>query len=279
MEIIIEKLIKAIQSHPVIQRSTLNGVTEWKRAHYIILSEIISDGLEKSEFLQGSRRNELGCSISSMTLQRIFTNESSKTKNSDLRFLKSLDKLAIFIGYPSLNSFLNEEVTDCNVPPESDNKIEAASFFEKLILDYCQEEFDALKKLPQIDNESLSQYVFSEGPFSKRIKDLFENYSKLNYHLNCINNRSNFEIFDFKVSSITETIAIITAKEFWNLEWKDENNAISIVLNKVNRQTYFIKKRDSVWKIWDNYNPDYNEISTKINSAIENQHLKKTLTT
>ncbi|KLT67954.1 MULTISPECIES: hypothetical protein [Flavobacterium] len=277
MEIIIEKLIKGIQSHPVIQNSTLSGVKEWKRAHYIILSEIISDGLEKSEFMQGSKKNELGCSISSMTLQRIFKNDSSKTKSSDLRFLKSLDKLAIFIGYPSLNSFLNDEAIDANKLLEFENKTESASFFEKLIIDYCHEEFNSLKKLPQICHEGLSDFVFPEGPFSKRIKDLFENYSQLNYHLNCINNRSNFEIFDFKVSSITDTIAIITAKEFWNLEWKDENDAISIVLNKVNRQTYFIKKRDGIWKIWDNYNPDYNELSTRINSAIEIQHLKKTL--
>ncbi|GIQ59089.1 hypothetical protein Flavo103_22250 [Flavobacterium collinsii] len=274
MEIIIEKLIKGIQSHPIIQNSTLSGIQEWKRAHYIILSEIISDVLEKSEFMQGAKRNELGCSISSMTLQRIFTNDSSKTKNSDLRFLKSLDKLAIFIGYPSLNHFLNEEATDA---VKVENKIESASFFEKLVADYCQEEFYSLQKLPLINIESLSDFVFKEGPFAKRIMDLFENYSTLKYHLNCENNRSNFEIFDFKISSITESIAIITAKEFWNLEWKDENEVTSIVLNKVNRQTYFIKKRDDVWKIWDNYNPDYNEISTRIHSAIENQHIKKVL--
>lgn len=276
MEVIIEKLIKAIQSHPIVQNSTLAGVTEWKRAHYIILSEIISDSLERSEFLQGSRRNELGCSISSITLQRIFTNDSSQTKKSDLRFLKSLDKLAIFVGHTSLNSFLNCEAASYSKPPELENKTESPAFFETLITDYCQGEFNCLKKLPEINITNLYDFVFPEGPFSKRIKDLFENYSTLKYHLNCVDNRSNFEVFDFKISSITESIAIITVKEFWNLEWKDENNVISIVLNKVNRQTYFIKKRDEVWKIWDNYNPDYNELSTRIHSAIENQHLKKT---
>jgi hypothetical protein len=96
-------------------------------------------------------------------------------------------------------------------------------------------------------------------------------------YLNCEDNRSNFELYDFKISSIEENIAILTVKEFWNLEWKNENDVTTIVLNKVNRQTYFIKKRDDVWKIWDNYNPDYNEISTKIHSAIENQHIKKVL--
>lgn len=275
MEIIIDKLVEGIKSHPIIQNSTLSGVKEWKRAHYIILSEIISDCLEKSEFMQGSKRNELGCSISSATLQRIFTNDSSQTKKSDLRFLKSLDKLAIFIGHPSLNSFLNCEATEYNKSSEPENKNEPISFFESLIANYCQEEFNCLKELPEINISNLSNYVFAESPFAKRIKDLFENYSRLNYHLNCIDNRSNFEIFDFKVSSITEDIAILTVKEFWNLEWKDENDAISIVLNKVNRQTYFIKKREDVWKIWDNYNPDYNELSTRIHSAIENQHIKK----
>lgn len=270
MELIIEKLKKGIQSHPIIQNSTLSGAKEWKRAHYIILSEIISDCLEKSEFMQGPKRNELGCSISGMTLQRIFTNHPSETKKSDLRFLKSLDKLAIFIGHPSLNSFLNNEaIIDTNKSPELESKNQPAPFFEELIADYCQEEFNCLQKLPEVNVTSLSKFIFPEGPLSKRISDIIENYSKLNYHLNCTNNRSNFEIYDFKVSSISETIAIITVKEFWNLEWKDENDTITIVFNKVNRQTYFIKKIGAIWKIWDNYNPDYNEISTKINSAIE----------
>lgn len=278
MKPIIEKLIKGIQSHPIIQNSTLSGAKEWKRAHYIILSEIISDCLEKSEFMQGPKRNELGCSISSITLQRIFTNHPSKTKNSDLRFLKSLDKLAIFIGHPSLNSFLNNEAIDHNKSSEFENKLEPTSFFEELIADYCQEEFNCLQKLPVVNVTSLSNFIFTEGPLSKRITDIIENYSKLNYHLNCINNRSNFEVYDFKTSSISETIAIITVKEFWNLEWKDENDSITIVFNKVNRQTYFIKKIDMVWKIWDNYNPDYNEISTKINAALEKkQSIKKTV--
>jgi hypothetical protein len=278
MELIIEKLTKTVKSHPTIQNSTLSGTTEWKRAHYIILSEIISDCLQKSEFMAGAKRNELGCSISSITLQRIFTNDPSKTKKSDLRFLKSLDKLAIFIGHPSLNSFLNNEAIDLSKSSEFESKNEPASFFEELIADYCQEEFNCLQKLPEVNVSSLSNFIFTDGPLSKRITDIIENYSKLNYHLNCTNNRSNFEVYDFKVSSISETIAIITVKEFWNLEWKDENNTITIVFNKVNRQTYFIKKMDAVWKIWDNYNPDYNEIATKTKAAIEEKmNIKKTV--
>jgi hypothetical protein len=278
MEPIIEKLKKGVQSHPIIQNSTLSGAKEWKRAHYIILSEIITDSLEKSAFMQGSKRNELGCSISSMTLQRIFTNHPSETKNSDLRFLKSLDKLAIFIGYPSLNSFLNNEATDHTKSAELESKNKPTSFFEELIADYCQEEFNCLQKLPEVNITCLSKFIFKEGPLSKRITDIIENYSKLNYHLNCTNNRSNFEIYDFKVSSISEAIAIITVKEFWNLEWKNEEENITNVFNRVNRQTYFIKKIDAVWKIWDNYNPDYNEISTKINAAIEEKlGVKKTV--
>lgn len=278
MEFIIEKLTKTVKSHPIIQNSTLSGKTEWKRAHYIILSEIISDCLQKSEFMTGAKRNELGCSISSITLQRIFTNDPSRTKKSDLRFLKSLDKLAIFIGHPSLNSFLNNEAVDSSKTSEIENKNVPVSFFEKLITDYCQEEFNSLQKLPLVNVTSLSKFFFTNGPLSKRITDIIENYSKLNYHLNCTNNRSNFEIYDFKVSSISETIAIITVKEFWNLEWKDENDNVTIVFNKVNRQTYFIKKTAKVWKIWDNYNPDYNEISTKLKTAIEEKmSLKKTV--
>jgi hypothetical protein len=278
MKLIIEKLTKTIKSHPTIQNSTLSGTTEWKRAHYIILSEIITDCLQKSEFMAGVKRNELGCSISSITLQRIFTNDPSKTKKTDLRFLKSLDKLAIFIGHPSLNSFLNNEAIDFGKTVEFENNAVSVSFFEKLVVDYCQEEFNCLQKLPLVNTRCLSKFIFTDGPLSKRITDIIENYSKLNYHLNCVNNRSNFEVYDFKVSSISETVVIITVKEFWNLEWKDENDNVTNVFNRVNRQTYFIKKKASFWKIWDNYNPDYNEIATKIKADLEEKcSIKKTV--
>lgn len=271
MKIIIEQLKQGILSTPSVLNSSLTSVKKWKRAQYIILSEIIADQLAKSEYLQDARKNELGTTISSTTLQRIFTNDYSDSENSDLRFLKTLDKLAIFIGYQSLNHFLST-MADDNVPEEAaaceiTEKEKLLTVFEKLITRYCQEEFNSLLKLPEVDLGNLSHYIFDDGPLTQRIHDLISNIAQLGHQLNNVNNRSNFELYDFKLCSLDENLAVIKVEEFWNLEFRDDDGNLCNAYNHANKQTYFIKKQNGVWKIWDNHNPDYKTI---INEMSEN---------
>ena len=87
MEEIIEKLKQEIINHDVIKNSSLFGSFQWKRAQYILLSDIIYENLSRSEFMQGSKKNDLGVSISSTTLQRIFT----KYQPSYGKHIKSLE--------------------------------------------------------------------------------------------------------------------------------------------------------------------------------------------
>lgn len=276
MKTIIEQLKNGILSSPQVLNSSLVSAKTWKRAQYIILSEIISENLSKSSFLQGPRRNELGTTISNTTLQRIFTNDYSNSENSDLRFLKTLDKLAIFIGYPSLNHFLsNEAITnetdDIAAVDETGKNKEMLLGFEKLITSYCQEEFNSLLKLPEVDLGNLSHFIFEDGPLTQRIHDLISQIAQLGYQLNMLNNRSNFELYDFKICSLNDTLAVITAQEFWNLDFRDDDGNFRNAYSHVNKQTYFIKKQNNVWKIWDNHNPDYKTI---INDMSENMRVK-----
>lgn len=274
MKSIIEQLKQNILSSTAVQNSSLAGIKTWKRAQYMILSELISDYLSKSEHLQGHRKNELGTTISSTTLQRIFTDHYSNTQNSDLRFLKTLDKLAIFIGFQSLNHFLSNTATSNNpeetVVCEIGEKERLLPVFEKLITRYCQEEFNSLLQLPEVDLGNLSHYIFEDGPLTQRIHDLISNIAQLGHQLNNINNRSNFELYDFKLCSLDENLAVIKVEEFWNLEFRDDDGYLCNAYNHANKQTYFIKKLNGVWKIWDNHNPDYKTI---INEMSEN--LKK----
>lgn len=263
MKNIIEQLKNGILSAPPVLNSSLVSVRNWKRAQYIVLSEIISESLSKSEFLQGSRKNELGTTISSSTLQRIFTNDYSNSENSDLRFLKTLDKLAIFIGFASLNHFLSNEATtlvtglNTQESPKTENPLPQ---FEKLITSYCQEEFNSLLRLPEVDLGNISDFIFNDGPLTQRIHDLISQIAQLGYQLNCVNNRSNFELYDFKICSLDHNMAVITAQEFWNLDFRDDDGNFRNAYSHVNMQTYFIKKQNGVWKIWDNHNPDYKTI-------------------
>ena len=271
MEEIINKLKQEIINHDLVKNSSLFSSFQWKRAQYIVLSDIIFESLSKSEFMQGSKKNDLGVSISSSTLQRIFTNSYKKSGNTDLRFLKTLDKLAIFLGYPNLNNFLlhqsqNQksifEAEKINVVENIEDIDVPIGFFTQMIVDYCCEEFEVVKKIPKLDTGKLSDYVFEDGPLYNRAVDMLTKFTEFNLRLNCANNRSNFENYGFKVRSISHNTAVIASKEFWNMHWIDNNGNTTYIYNKATNQLYFFRKINGVWKIWDNHNPGYDTLAT-----------------
>jgi hypothetical protein len=271
MEDIIKKLKQEVVNHEQVINSSLFSSTEWKRAHYIVLSEIISESLSKSEFMQGPKKNDLGISISSSTLQRVFTNNYTDKGNTDLRFLKTLDKLAIFLGYPNLNNFLlhrsqSEKTEFQNVQMKAIEVIEdievPISFFTEAITNYCREEFEVIKKIPKLHPEPLLNYAFEDGPLYKRAVDMLVKFSEGNLHLNCENNRSNFENYGFKVRNVNKDTVVIASKEFWNMHWLDCNGKTTYIYNKANNQLYFFRKINGVWKIWDNHNPGYDTLAS-----------------
>ena len=70
------------------------------------MAEIVSQELSHSKFLQGERKFELGNTISYITLQRFFDNSYKTSALNDLRFIKTLDKLCIFLGHYDLNEYI-----------------------------------------------------------------------------------------------------------------------------------------------------------------------------
>lgn len=275
MKAIIDLLKMSICNSPIVRNSSVGVCTKWKRAQFITLSEIIAETLSNSEHLQGKKRNELGTTISSITLQRIFNDDYSAKENPDLRFLKTLDKLAIFLGYSSLNNFLKNQPKSLlieELKPKETTSIDNEKnddVFRKLIYNYCFEQFQSILKLPYIDLKGLSKYIFDDGPLKRRIYDLLIRYSNLKFSVNNEGNRSNFEVYDFKINTIDSDLVVAQVYEFWNIEWKDEKNKVAKNYNNINKQTYFIKKRNGVWKIWDNHNPDYNNLIKEVEESFQ----------
>lgn len=263
MKLIIDQLKECIRSHPDVLNSSIGNTPNWKRTQCIVLAQIITDSLLKSEVLKGSKANPSATSISSMTLQRIFSDSYTEKVNPDLRFLKTLDKLAIFLGHTSLNNFLshqNEKEKETEIQ-ECKRQNEA---FEKLIFDYCQESFKCLQNLPAINCGELSNYVFDDGPLKKRIKKALSKYSNHNIQISNIENKATFIISDFNMVTVDEDLVVLSVTESWNFEWKSNNDNEVTCYNKENRQSYFLKERDGKWKIWDNHNPDYNELLMEV---------------
>lgn len=262
MEKIYNSIKEDVRNHPDVNLSILGMVPDWKRSQFVILSEIISEHLSKSPLLTETRKLNLGTTISPITLQRFFENEYQIKTHNDLRFIKTLDKICIFLGKFDLNTYIHESLHDNNdiVSTPQTNM----HFFEKhLILEYCRSQFEALTDLPSIDIEKISRVLCNESPLRERIRLYFEEKSKNNLVFITENNRSNYEIFEVKKISDGPELKVIETKEFWNLVFKDNKDS-RYVVHHLNTQFYFIKKMDDEWKIWDNYNPDHGKI-LKIN--------------
>lgn len=259
MKLIYNAIKKDLRKHPNVVSSILGIVPEWKRSQYIILSEIISKHLAKSEKLLGIKKAELGSTISHITLQRFFENDYQEKTHNDLRFLKTLDKICIFLDKNDLNDYIQKryDVEEGIQPP---NNLQSE---KELILNFCQSQFNSLKNLPVLDTREIMQFVFENSPLYERIQTFIAEQSKKSLTFVTENNRSNFEIFQFNLISDQPELKVIETQEFWNLlliNHKKEKH----IINRLNTQSYFIKKINNEWKIWDNYNPDYGKI-LKIN--------------
>ncbi|PZU84725.1 MAG: hypothetical protein DI529_10940 [Chryseobacterium sp.] len=257
----IYNLIKAeIREHSVVKNSILGNINPWKRSHYIILSEIIKDELSKKEELQNERKFELGTSISHITLQRFFENDYDYKTHNDLRFLKTLDKICIFLGFKSLNAFVTK-IKDEDLYSES---VFAKEFTTDIVYKYCQTNFEFFKFFPVSKIEVFDELIFPEAPFIERIRNYSSELCDRNLKLYTKNNRSNFEIFDLDVISEESDKIVVKTQEFWNLVFTVENSGEEYLVNELNTQIYFIKKINNAWKIWDNYNPNSGLVNNEI---------------
>lgn len=249
----IYNLIKEeVRRHPIIKNSILADSNPWKRSHYIILAEVIKEELAKKEELQNDKKFELGTSISHITLQRFFENDYDYKTHNDLRFIKTLDKICIFLGFKDLNSF---------VKTAKDNVINNDSSASKevitdIVYRYCEKNFEFFKLFPELKLDIFNDLIFLESPFIERIRNYSSELCDRKLKLFVNNNRSNFEIFDIEIVSEKNDTIVIKTQEFWNLVFVVEGTDEDYIVNELNTQIYFIKNINNQWKIWDNYNPN-----------------------
>lgn len=259
MRTIYNSIKDEVSKHPKIQDSVLGKVTEWKRSHYIILSEIIKDELATSEELKYDKKFELGKTISHITLQRFFENDYQDKTHNDLRFLKTLDKICIFLGFKDLNSYIHT-VKDYEV---NRNEIDEEVFSTDIVYKYCSTVFELYKNFPVLKLELFKDLVFENSPFMERASEFSKELCERKLGLVTKNNRSNFEVFDINIVTDEPDKKILETQEFWNLLFRVEETSEEHFVNQLNTQIYFIRKIDNSWKIWDNYNPDAGRLNFK----------------
>ncbi|GAB0156657.1 hypothetical protein CHRYSEOSP005_19240 [Chryseobacterium sp. Alg-005] len=258
MKTIYNAIREEVIRHPKVKNSVLGNVGEWKRSHYIILSEIIKEELSEAEELKGGKKFEIGNTISHVTLQRFFENDYQDKTHNDLRFLKTLDKICIFLGYKDLNAYI-QSMKDNRPNHEDDDR----TFLTKMIYDYCATVFEFYKSFPEHKPEVFKDLVFNESPFLERATHFSKELCERDFQLVTKNNRSNYEVFDVHLVTDEPEKKILESQEFWNLLFKVGETGEEHFVNQLNTQIYFIRKIDNVWKIWDNYNPDAGRLNHK----------------
>lgn len=252
MKAIIEQIKEDIKNNEHIKNSALNNISPWKRTHYIQLASLISKELSQSKHLQGERKFELGNTISYITLQRFFENSHSNSAINDLRFLKTLDKLCIFLGHHDINEYI---ISSHHLTTLSKSK-EQLKPFKDIIENFCRAEFMALQKLPEIKLKNIYQYVFEGSIIIKRIKEYMTEYKNANYFFDSEYEDATFELLNCEMISDDNELKVLKAHEYWNLILKTKEGK-TFFYKVINYQIYYIKQdNDGVWKIWDNYNPD-----------------------
>lgn len=255
MKTIIEEIKQSIRQHERIKKSPLNAITHWKQTQYIQLSDIISEEISKSPFIKGDRIYELGTSISYITLKRFFENSYRETAINDLRFLKTLHKLCIFLGYYDLNEFIIE----CHQLEPINTSEEQFNLFKNIIQNFCLNEFECIKNLPIVDISSLLPFAFKDCNLIKRTEAYLKDYNKSGYTFDHDYKQAKFELLDCKLISDNDELKVLKTHELWDMILKTETNN-TFFYKVINYQTYFIKKENNQWKIWDNYNPKFNKI-------------------
>lgn len=259
MKTIYNSIKDEIIKHPEIKDSVLGEVKTWKRSHYIILSEIIKDRLAISEELKNEKKFEVGNTISHITLQRFFENDYQDKTHNDLRFLKTLDKICIFLGFKDLNTY----IFYVRESPINNQQTGERLFLTNLIYSYCSSVFDLYKNFPILKLDLFKDLVFDNSPFLERASEFSKELCERKFELVTKNNRSNYEVFDINFVTDEPDKKVIETHEFWNLLFKNGETGEEHFVNQLNTQIYFIRKIDNVWKIWDNYNPDAGRLNNK----------------
>ncbi|MCJ7934978.1 MAG: hypothetical protein MUW56_15480 [Chryseobacterium sp.] len=260
MKTIYNSIREEVVKHSKVRNSVLGNVNEWKRSHYIILSEIIKEELSEAEELKGGRKFEIGNTISHVTLQRFFENDYQDKTHSDLRFLKTLDKICIFLGYKDLNDYILFIRSKKQEDQESDDR----SFLTQIVYDYCAAAFEFYKQFPSHNTQLFKGLVFDDSPFLERASLFSKELCDKDFQLVTKNNRSNYEVFDITIVTDEPDKKVLESQEFWNLLFKVGETGEEHFVNQLNTQIYFIRKIDDTWKIWDNYNPDAGRLNRKI---------------
>lgn len=247
-EILREELKKHFEAvNPILISSS-----GWHRSHYIIMEKMINTALAHSPLLTDERRRTHGSTISYMTLKRFFEHNYDENTITDLRFIKSIEKLCIYLGYPDYQTFFEVNDRKEGMPVDEDEQ----GFFVDYLKSYLKAQFKIFSDDVEDLEHQLAKYLIKGGPYYTRMIEARIWVKKLGMRLVTDNNLSCYELVSAKVLSADDEECICATKEYWHMVYDVADHSDRVTYNETNEQLYFFRKHNGNWKLWNNYNPD-----------------------
>ena len=242
MEALVQQLRTKVSNNGLLKSEN------WTKSCYALFADII--GHDLSEKMSDRQRMEIGTSISSKTLQKIFDGQYKLSYPIDPRSLNTLNKLVFFLGFPEwisftkqfeketektiINTYKNEEITD-------------------IVKTAIQTEYQLYSELPKNPEKHLEKIFIKNSQSYLRILEVLKKQESNQCSISNKCNPSTCEILDIKVEKINKEYAQVVTSEYWLLCWwdKTKNRYIKRYKN-ICDHFYILNKVDNTWKIKTN---------------------------
>ena len=130
------------------------------------------------------------------------------------------------------------------------------SFFSNFIECFMTANFESYTRDSAEMRNVLFPFIFCESPYLARLLEWRCRVEENEMDLVIAKNRSSCELITAQVTSNNGKICICETQEYWHMVFCCKSTGERFIYNKSLMQTYFLQKREDVWKIWNNYNPD-----------------------
>ena len=224
-------------------------LNSWTQTTFEQLANNINDVLTNR--LTDEKRQKLGIRVSSSTLKRIFKYGYKLGPNIDPRKKKTLDLLCIYLGFDSLDIFINHKKQQLSSEDVS-----------TLIRQATKAEYHAYQNVPLLKTDELQQYFHSSGPAFEKIAYNLSRFINSKQTINTPLNPSTHQLIKCSLKKIDKAGIWIETKEYWYLKWHNiHDQEHKRTYNALNRQIYLITAIDGVWKIWSNMYDSENDFT------------------
>lgn len=231
-----------------LKKHALLKSAKWTKAGYELLSDLISDELNKSLTLNEQRR--MGTSISSRTLQSFFDGSYKLSYPLDPRTLNTLNKMVRFVGVSDWDVFV--ETID-----SQEVKAQKAASDDALVLSavkkFIDAEFKVYAALPKADFSFLEGICLGKSGAWLRVQEAVMSNESQNRCISNPFNPSTVDVLEAEIVRLEGDYAQVKTKEYWLLcWWSTEQNRYVQRFKDINEHFYVLTKTTEGWRVKTN---------------------------